>query len=490
MLKYIVKRLIIFTPTIIAISLITFIISINAPGDPVETMLNRNSGDEGSLSDKQAQEAAYNTLRHRLGLNLPVFYFSVTNATVPDTLYKISNAAHRSMLERLAFNSGEWEQVAEYYTSLRKFESALYLLPKNDSLSTDATKAKDEVNILYDEYEESQIRIALNRIENLFNKNKLFKPANDAFVNYKTSFKSLCNHSSVYKRYIPKLHWYGIHNQYHRWLFGNAPWFGEMQYGQSKGFIRGDFGISYQDKRPVSTVLWDALSWTMWLSILSMLLAYLIAIPLGVISAVEKGTLKEKTITTSLFMLYSLPSFWVATLAVIFLCGGDWLDWFPSPGAEPPSNDASFAEWFGFTAYRLVLPLLCWTYGSLAFISKQMRGGMLNVLGQDFIRTARAKGLNEKQIIWKHAFRNSLIPIITLFANVFPMVISGSFVIEYIFSIPGMGQLTINALSARNYPVIFTIMMFTSILTLAGTLVADILYALVDPRISFTKSES
>jgi peptide/nickel transport system permease protein len=247
----------------------------------------------------------------------------------------------------------------------------------------------------------------------------------------------------------------------------------------------GDFGISYQDKRPVSSVIRSSISWTLVLSLASMLLSYLIAVPLGVISAKDKGSMKDKTITTGLFMLFSLPNFWIATLMVVFFCGGDWFSWFPSPGADWPSASLPFLEWLPQMAFRLILPLICWTYGSLAFISRQMRGGMLNVLGQDYIRTARAKGLEENKVIWIHAFRNSLLPVITLFASVFPLAIAGSFVIEFIFSIPGMGKISLDAILARNYPVLFTVMMFTAILTLTGNLIADILYAFADPRISF-----
>lgn len=490
MLKYIAKRLLIFTPTLVAISLITFIISINAPGDPVESMLNKNSGGEGQLSDKIAQEKSYVELRHLMGLDLPVFYFAVTNATFSDALYKISNAGHRATLERMAFQHGNWKDVENYYASLKDLEVQLYSLPKNDSGSVAISNVKDKINTLYNEYDSIRIIPVIKQLKNLFSKNESLKPASGQLSSFNNSYSTLLKNQNLFRRYIPVLHWYGSRNQYHRWLFGNAPWFGEAQYGQSKGFIRGDFGISYQDKRPVSSVLWSAIGWTLTLSTLSMLFAYLIAIPLGVISAVDKGSLKEKSITTTLFMLYSLPNFWIATLCVIFLCGGDWLSWFPSPGADAPSSDAPLSEWFPATAYRLVLPLICWTYGSLAFISRQMRGGMLNILGQDFIRTARAKGLDEKQVVWKHALRNSLIPIITLFANIFPLAISGSFAIEFIFSIPGMGKLSFEALGARNYPVTFTVMMFTAILTLIGNLVADILYALVDPRISFSKKES
>jgi len=131
--------------------------------------------------------------------------------------------------------------------------------------------------------------------------------------------------------------------------------------------------------------------------------------------------------------------------------------------------------------------MVCFTYGGLAFLYRQMRGAMINTLSQDYIRTARAKGLDEKDVLWKHAFKNSLLPIITLFANVFPLVISGAIIIENKFSIPGMGKTAIEAISARNYPMIYTIVMFSAILTMVGYLVADILYAVVDPRISYNK---
>ena len=141
----------------------------------------------------------------------------------------------------------------------------------------------------------------------------------------------------------------------------------------------------------------------------------------------------------------------------------------------------------GVRMYYLFLPLICFIYPSLAFISRQMRGAMINTLSQDYIRTARAKGLDEKTVLWKHAFKNSLLPIITLFSHVFPAAITGAVVLELIFSIPGMGKTVVEAIFSRNYPIVYTVVMFSAILTLVGNLVADILYALVDPRISFSK---
>jgi peptide/nickel transport system permease protein len=187
-------------------------------------------------------------------------------------------------------------------------------------------------------------------------------------------------------------------------------------------------------------------------------------------------------------MLYSMPSFWVATMLIMFLGGGDYFDWFPGYGVGEWDTSASLLSNIGNRAYHLVLPLVCMTYGSLAFLSRQMRGAVISSLTQDYIRTARAKGLEEKIVVWKHALKNSLLPIITLFANIFPLAISGSIALELIFNINGMGKVAVEAIFARNYPMVYTIVMFSAILTLLGNLVADILYAVVDPRISYSKS--
>ena len=475
MLKYILKRILIFIPTLFAISLLTFVISINAPGDPVETMLNKNSGGgEGQAVQKASLEKAYVTKRHELGFDLPVFYFSITNLTYPDTLYKIPKDYHRYTLERLSFSYGNWNDVAHYYKQLKLFESELHTLKKTDENSASLRQVKDFVNSLYENHSDEKINTIFSNIDFIFTSTPSLKELIGPYDATKEAYHSIIHHSSPLKRYIPTIHFYGLNNQYHRWI---------------SHFITGDFGISYQDQRPVSSVLWDAVRWTMMISILSIIIAYLSAIPLGVMSAVKKNTTTEKITTTILFILYSLPSFWIATMLIVFFCGGDFYDWFPAFGLSTLSESAPFMDRFWETTYHLILPVFCWTYGSLAFISRQMRGGMLNVIGQDFIRTAKAKGLDEKTVIWKHALKNSLIPIITLFASVFPLAISGSFVIEFIFSIPGMGKLSLEALTARNYPIIFTVMMFTAILTLVGNLVADVLYAAVDPRISFSNKK-
>lgn len=263
----------------------------------------------------------------------------------------------------------------------------------------------------------------------------------------------------------------------------------------SKGFLRGDFGISYADKKKVSLKISESLYWTLIMNFFAILISYLISIPLGVKSAMWKlrgRKLIDNINTGVLFVLYSLPSFWIGTILLVFFTTseyGEWLDWFPTSGAQDLNlaSDPNATTWEIVIdiLHHLTLPIFCITYGSFAYLSRQMRGSMLGVIRQDYIRTARAKGLSERKVIWKHAFRNSLFPIITLFSSVFPRALGGAIAIEMIYAIPGMGQLVLQSISSRDWPVVFTVVMFAAILTMIGNLIADILYAIIDPRVSF-----
>lgn len=252
--------------------------------------------------------------------------------------------------------------------------------------------------------------------------------------------------------------------------------------------VRLDFGVSFIDNRPVITKIAERLPVTLVMNISAVIIAYVVAIPLGIYSAVRAGTVLDRVVTFLLFALYSLPTFWIATLALTFLCNPEFLYLFPSNGLY--SNRFDFLPFWrkvGDVVWHLVLPMVVYTYGSFAFLSRQMRSAMLETIRQDFIRTARAKGLSEWRVIVVHAVRNSLIPIITLLAGILPSLIGGSVIVETIFSIPGMGELSYRALVARDYPMIMAIFTLSAVLTLVGILLADILYAVVDPRISYGK---
>ena len=250
-----------------------------------------------------------------------------------------------------------------------------------------------------------------------------------------------------------------------------------------------DFGKSYIDQRPVLDKFIERIPITATIALISAFLAYIIAIPIGVYAASHQYSTFDKVSGGFLFMLFSLPDFWIATMAIIFLCGGDFLYVFPSNGIHSMDYSSTWSLWDKAmdTGWHIVLPIIMYTYGGLAFLSRQMRGAMLEVVRQDYIRTARAKGLDERVVIYKHALRNSLIPIITLLAGILPLLIGGSVIIETIFSIPGIGLLGFQALLNRDYPMIMAELTIGAVLVLFGVLIADILYSLVDPRIVFTK---
>jgi peptide/nickel transport system permease protein len=250
--------------------------------------------------------------------------------------------------------------------------------------------------------------------------------------------------------------------------------------------LRFDLGNSFIDHRPVTTKIRERIGLTVSLAGSALVLSYLIAIPLGIAAALKRGQLTDRAITFVVFALYSIPSFCAALLLILFVAGGDYLNLLPLYGIH--SINASEMGFFASLWDRIlhmILPVVCLTYASLASISRFSRVSMLEALGQDFLRTARAKGLSERVVVFRHALRNALIPIITIFALELPVLISGAVIIESIFTLPGMGQLLFQSIDNRDTPVIMGITVLAAMVTLLGYLAADILYLIVDPRISY-----
>jgi peptide/nickel transport system permease protein len=245
-----------------------------------------------------------------------------------------------------------------------------------------------------------------------------------------------------------------------------------------------NFGFSYKDHRNVWDKIAERLPITIQLNLISIFLVYIIALPFGVYSSTHVGSFADKILTVGFFFLYSLPSFWVAMLLIMLFGGGDFWDIFPVFGISSIGSESMGPlAWLLDRLWHLVLPIVCLTYGGLAYLSRLTRASMLEVIREDYVRTARAKGLSERVVIFKHAFRNALLPLITLFAFLLPSMFGGSVIIESIFSVPGMGQLGFEAVLSRDYPVIMAITTISAFLTLAGLLISDVLYAALDPRI-------
>ncbi|MDP2268238.1 MAG: ABC transporter permease, partial [Deltaproteobacteria bacterium] len=244
-----------------------------------------------------------------------------------------------------------------------------------------------------------------------------------------------------------------------------------------------DLGTSFSsDHRPVTDKILERLPITITLNILSMLLILLIAIPIGVLSAVHQNSFFDRITSVFVFTGFAMPTFWLAPLLMILF--GVQLGWLPISGIRSLNYEYLPAgKAFLDLIKHLVMPVLLSAFGGLAGFSRYMRANMLEVIRQDYITTARAKGLPEWIVIYKHALRNALLPLVTILGLSVPGLIGGSVIFETIFAIPGMGQLFYMAVMSRDYPTVMGILFIGAVLTLLGNLVADISYALVDPRI-------
>jgi peptide/nickel transport system permease protein len=253
--------------------------------------------------------------------------------------------------------------------------------------------------------------------------------------------------------------------------------------------LSGDLSTSFRERRPVSHVILQRLGPTLLLSGLSLLLEYLISVPIGLYSTMRSGKWDERFISVLLYVLYSLPTYVAAlSLLLVFYLYLKDTPWQLKPGMV--SDDYALRSAAGKVrdvASHLILPLVCFAYGGFAYFSRFVKANMEEAIRQDYIRTARAKGVGPVRVIILHAFRNTLIPFVTLLGLTLPGILSGSIILEQIFSWPGMGQLYFEAITFRDYPVIMGLTLMFTILTLFGQLLADILYAFVDPRVTYDK---
>ena len=251
------------------------------------------------------------------------------------------------------------------------------------------------------------------------------------------------------------------------------------------------FGESFKDNQSVWSKIAERLPVTVKLNFWSIMVVYLVAIPLGVYSATHPNSVGDQVTTLAAFILFAVPLVWAATMAIVFICGGDFYYLFPPGGLESIDFSDNWPIWRKLQdrAWHIFLPVVLLSYDGFAGLSRYMRASMLEVLAQDYVQVARAKGLSEKRVIFKHALRNSLIPQVTILASILPGLIGGSVIIETIFSIPGLGQLGFESVLARDYPTVLALFTVSALLTLIGILISDLLLAAVDPRIVFGRRQ-
>ncbi len=531
MARYIIRRLLLTIPTLIGISVVTFILVHLAPGTPVgtEIVLSLQSHDVEEemkeysrayflhlplfvnvdvqdirkdvddllymLRDPAKQEFVRRQLVYRGGATLPYVLPGLEDLK-PEELEIVFDA-----LERVAQRMGVaedlkksedpasfWRSYWSYYKMDYRKSRARRLVDRfinfNDELAYKEIVRLDTYafpavfDAMKGEQDPDRIKPLVTFIEHAAGKQPAGVDRDDAegmelvvsgwqdwWWRYEDEFSSCDGLCKIY----------GIvaKTQYFHWV---------------QRLLKLDFGISITDGRRINEKLKERLPVTLLLSMLALLISYCVSIPLGTYSAMKVGKPVDKGISLFLFILYSLPSFWLAIILIRLLCGVGTFDIFPIQGLVTQGSEAwpVHARVLDM-AHHLVLPVFCLSYVSFAILSRYQRTATLEVLRQDYIRTARAKGLGEMAVVIRHVLKNSLIPIVTLLGVQIPFLIGGSVIVERIFGIEGMGLETFEAIRNRDYNWILSVAFITSVLTIAGMLISDILYAVIDPRISYQK---
>lgn len=484
MLSFIVRRLLLMIPTTLGIALVVFSLYHAAPGDPATVMMG--SGGAGPLGQDSDVESKVDAFRrkHSLDRSLPVQFFNYIgpfNLTRDGHAWFSTPYTERKVEER-ELAGGETVKVGkvleiEHLPGVPSAERAaldevVALFARGEGADSDAIKgAGDEGLPPIFSALAARHRSADRKSDEVGRLLGLLREVTGAAPAASEELGLAGEIETWFAWYYTEGGGDRVQNT------GDDPW---------GGLLALDLGKEMQKKTPVGKELKKRLAVTVPLSLAAVLLSYLLAIPLGILSVRKQGTKLDVIVTVQLFILYSIPSFW-AGLMLVLLFGRTGLDLLPVIGLH--DKDAATLGGWAYTwdtIKHCILPVATMTYGSLAYLSRQMRSGMLDVIRQDYIRTARAKGLSETKVVYKHALRNSLIPVITLFASVLPVLVGGSIIIEKVFDIPGMGKYAFEGLLRRDFYIIMPVTIFVGVMTQIGILLSDITYSLVDPRIRHT----
>ncbi len=422
---------------------------------------------ESDAADFTGQPASHHDamFRHwyfQSGQHLPEFYVSIHSAVLPEVYFHPLPPAIRKNIKHIAYQFGEPVRINAFFNLLEECRPFFH--------QDDSTRF---IYHLLTTHLVNTTNITLPFLHNLAEKN----PSNEKLTGLYQTLVLLCSSKNRFRKYIPVISFHAD-NRFHRFLFGTE--------GVSKGLLRGDLGISWQTRQSVSERIMTGLKWTMILAFLSLLLAFTISLVAGMRAGLKPGSMFDRMASVIMFFLYSIPVFWLAVLLLMCFSNPHVLQWLPTSGVQPPGGfpaDTSWIDRLTGTIPYLILPLFCMVIPSLAFLSRAIRASTIEIIAQNFIRMAHARGLKRKTIIRKHIFKNIVPTLITLFALAVPASFSGSVVIETIFSIPGIGLLTYQAVQYQDFPLLCGLFMVSGIITLVSFAIADGLHRLTDPRL-------
>lgn len=473
MAKSLLRRLLHAILLLGVISIIAFCLSKLAPGDEVLELLSIEDSRFSPSTDPAQYRMSYKTMAAKRGLDLPSFYFSIQPGFYSDSIRKILPTEDRQSVLK-------WVGVTKNNTgALHLYKDLLaglsYACPRADTLVL-ADLVCEDINSMLNDADIYSIHQKVLRLHTAIaqNGNRDTRYAQIiSTLNADVDKLIIASKKISPKQWLPAVHWNGAQNQYHQWM---------------AGLITFKPLTSLVDGRNAWSKILDALKWTLLLNGSAFLLAIGLGILIGIWSATHDGFRTERLVNILLFALFAVPSFWLATLMIFSFSSGEWLSVFPSGGLGPYDSARGIVDKCRILLSHLTLPVLCLALGSLAYVSRQMKQSVVNQLNQPYVMSLRSLGVSEKSILRHHVVRNALFPMITLFGGALPALLSGSLIIEVIFSIPGMGRLIFSSLMARDWPVAFPILMFGATITVVSYILTDVIYKWADPRVKSMES--
>ena len=438
MLKYILKRLGLSIIVLFGVSLIIYFLVRLMPTDYLENKFSAQL-QQGTITPEKIDD-----FKKNYGLYMPEAYLDVT----------LPEGQHAGAVLRRDVKVKAYDQLTNGYIGYKDFYAGNYT--KEGELRLEIKE--DLTFTLYDITGETPSRVYAGNFSAADGKLTLITSAGerDASVEYSVA---------------------GVLDKAGAIFGGYLSWLGNM--------LRGDMGESFLYQLPVNRVIAEHMWISFAISLVALIFQFAIAIPLGIVSATRQYSVTDYAVTIITMIGISLPSFFFAALLIKIF--SSWLGWFPASGLVSASGSSSGIMYALDMVHHLVLPMLVLIVLSIGGLMRYTRTNMLEVLNSDYIRTARSKGLSEKKVIYVHAFRNTMIPLMTLLAGILPSLFGGAMITEEVFAIEGIGRLAYKALQQGDVPFIMGYNMFLAVLTVIGTLLSDLMYAVVDPRVKLSK---
>ena len=441
MFKYILKRLGLSLIVLLGVSVIIYFLVRLMPTDYLETKFSAQI-QQGTITHEQLDE-----FKKRYGLYMPDAYLDITIDS--DTISDVTFSKDTKTQTHANLENGIIKYTDFYAGTYEGSRDNLYLELKNDNSFRVYEKIDGESRDL---------------LKGTYNVSAT------GFTMLVTQTNSTANVNAEYRVA-------GFMDKFTAVLSGYFTWLGNM--------LCGDLGDSFLYQQPVGKVIAEHMWISFLISLVALVLQFIISIPLGIMSATRQYSIADYSVTIITMIGISLPSFFFAALLIKVF--SSWLGWFPAFGLVTGGGSSTGIAYAFDMLHHLVLPMIVLVVLSIGGLMRYTRTNMLEVLNSDYIRTARSKGLSEKKVIYVHAFRNTMIPLMTLLAGILPSLFGGAMITEEVFAIDGIGRLAYKALQQGDVPFIMGYNMFLAVLTVIGTLMSDLMYAVVDPRVKLSK---